>query len=73
VRQKKPDDLSSREREVAILIARGKSNGEIAEELVVSKRTIEKHIANIRSKLGFTQRSQIVRWAIETGLAKTGS
>ena len=69
--QKKPGGLSRREREVAALIAEGKSNGEIADDLVVSKRTIEKHIANIRSKLGFTQRSQIVRWAIETGLAKS--
>jgi DNA-binding CsgD family transcriptional regulator len=39
----------------------------------VSKRTVESHIANIRSKLGFTNRAQIVRWAIETGLVQTGS
>jgi non-specific serine/threonine protein kinase len=62
------DDLTPREREVAILIAQAKSNEEIAAELVVSKRTVEKHIANIRSKLGFTQRAQIVRWAIESRL-----
>jgi predicted ATPase/DNA-binding CsgD family transcriptional regulator len=67
-----PDELTHREREIAELIARGKSNGEIADELVVSKRTIEKHIANIRSKLGFSQRTHIVRWAFETGLVKAG-
>jgi predicted ATPase/DNA-binding NarL/FixJ family response regulator len=64
----KMDDLTGREREVAVLIGLGKSNGEIAEELVLSKRTVEKHVANILSKLGFTSRAQIVRWAIEHGL-----
>jgi non-specific serine/threonine protein kinase len=69
--RKKSDDLTVREREVAILIAQGKSNGEIAAEWVVSKRTVESHVANILSKLGFTNRAQIVRWAIETGLVKS--
>jgi predicted ATPase/DNA-binding NarL/FixJ family response regulator len=68
--RREPDDLTVREREVAALIARGKSNGEIAGELAVSKRTVEKHIANILSKLGFTNRAQLVRWAIEAGLAR---
>jgi non-specific serine/threonine protein kinase len=67
---KMPDDLTAREREIAILIAQGKSNGEIADELVVSKRTVEKHIANILSKLGVTGRTQIVRWVIQSGLLK---
>jgi predicted ATPase/DNA-binding CsgD family transcriptional regulator len=66
--RKKLDELTQRENEVAALIARGMSNGEIAEALVLSKRTVEKHMANIRSKLAFTERAQIVRWAIETGL-----
>ena len=63
-----PDALTLREREVATLIAQAKSNDEIAEELVVSKRTVEKHIANIRSKLGFTQRAEIVRWVLDNNL-----
>jgi non-specific serine/threonine protein kinase len=67
---KKPDGLTVREREVAARIAQGKSNSEIADELVLSKRTVESHIANILSKLGFTNRAQIVRWAIEIGLVK---
>ena len=62
--------LTEREREVVVLIARGLSNGEIADELVLSKRTVEHHIANILSKLGFTNRAQIVRLAVENGLAK---
>jgi DNA-binding NarL/FixJ family response regulator len=64
--------LTPREHEVAALIAHGLSNGEIADELVVSKRTVEKHIANILSKLGFTNRSQIVRWVIENRLIDAG-
>jgi DNA-binding NarL/FixJ family response regulator len=67
------DDLTEREREVAALITRGKSNGEIASELVVSKRTVEKHIANILSKLALTGRAQIVRWAIEHGLTQASA
>ena len=62
------DDLSEREREVAALIARGKSNGEIAAELVLSKRTVEKHISSILAKLALTNRAQVVRWAIDRGL-----
>ncbi len=57
-----------REREVAALIAQGKASREIAESLVVNSRTIEKHIENILSKLGFTSRAQIAAWAIEKGL-----
>ncbi len=64
----RPDELTEREREVAALIARGRSNGEIADELVLSKRTVEKHISNVLSKLAMTNRAQIVRWAIEHGL-----
>lgn len=71
--REKTDNLTMREREVAVLIAQGKSNGEIAGELVLSKRTVEKHIANILSKLGFTSRAQIVRWAIEHGLTQASA
>jgi non-specific serine/threonine protein kinase len=62
------DILTSREREIVALIGRGFANGEIASTLVLSKRTVEKHIANILSKLGFTTRAQIIRWAIENNL-----
>ncbi|HEU5102864.1 MAG TPA: LuxR C-terminal-related transcriptional regulator, partial [Roseiflexaceae bacterium] len=66
-------NLTEREREVAALIVQGKSNGEIASALVLSKRTVEKHIANILSKLGLTSRTQIVRWAIEHGLTQAST
>lgn len=62
--------LTAREREVAALVAQGKSNREIAEALVVSERTVESHVTNILSKLGFTSRAQIAVWTVEKGLGK---
>jgi DNA-binding CsgD family transcriptional regulator len=63
------EGLTQRERAVAALIARGKSNREIAEELVVAPRTIETHVSSILSKLGLTSRTQIAVWATEKGLS----
>jgi DNA-binding NarL/FixJ family response regulator len=60
--------LTARELEVARLIAAGMSNNETAEKLVVSKRTVETHLSNILSKLGFSSRKQISTWAQERGL-----
>jgi DNA-binding NarL/FixJ family response regulator len=62
--------LTRREREVAALISQGKSNRVIAEELVVSERTVEGHVNNILSKLGFHSRVQVAAWAIEKGLVQ---
>jgi DNA-binding NarL/FixJ family response regulator len=62
--------LTERERQVATLIAQGKSNREIAETLVISYRTVETHIANIMFKLGCASRSQVAAWAVEKGLMK---
>jgi len=63
----KLEGLTPREREVAELIVQGKTNHEIAVDLVLSKRTVEKHVANILSKLELTNRTQIVRWVLENG------
>jgi ATP/maltotriose-dependent transcriptional regulator MalT len=65
------DGLTSREREIAVLIGLGKTNGEIASELVLSKRTVESHVSKILSKLGLASRGKILRWAIEHGLTET--
>jgi tetratricopeptide (TPR) repeat protein len=62
--------LTGREREVAALIARGQSNREIAEALVVSERTVESHVTNILAKLGFSSRARIAVWAADKGLGK---
>jgi non-specific serine/threonine protein kinase len=61
--------LSRREGEVAELIARGLTNRQIAERLVISERTADNHVANILSKLSFSTRAQIAAWTIERGLA----
>ncbi|TMC97588.1 MAG: response regulator transcription factor, partial [Chloroflexi bacterium] len=63
--------LSAREREVAALVAQGRSNREIATHLVLSERTAEAHVSNILGKLGFTTRAQIAAWAVEKGLTTT--
>jgi predicted ATPase/DNA-binding CsgD family transcriptional regulator len=60
--------LTAREREVARLVAQGKSNRTIADELVVGVSTVEAHISHIFTKLGFSSRSQIAAWAVEKGL-----
>jgi len=62
--------LTGREREVAALIAQGRSNREIADRLVVSERTVESHVANILFKLGFASRTQVAAWVVEVGLDK---
>ena len=68
IAKEKFDGLTAREREVAALIAQGKSNREIADALVLSERTIEGHVSNILTKLDFTARAQIAAWAVEKGL-----
>jgi non-specific serine/threonine protein kinase len=57
---------------VAALIAEGRTNGEIAEALFVSKRTVETHVGSILSKLGFTTRAQIIAWVLANGAAISG-
>ncbi|WP_394378336.1 response regulator transcription factor [Saccharopolyspora spinosa] len=54
--------LTKREREVAALVTAGKTNKEIAADLVISQRTAEAHVENILSKLGFTSRAQVISW-----------
>ena len=56
--------LSAREREVADLVSRSMSNRDIAAHLVLSERTVETHVRNILTKLGFTSRTEIVAWVL---------
>jgi NarL family two-component system response regulator LiaR len=64
------DDLTPRELEVLKLIAEGLNNRGIAEELVISEKTVKNHINNIFSKLHINDRSQAILYAIRMGLAK---
>lgn len=60
--------LTPREREVAALIALGRTNREIAAQLVLSERTVEKHVENVMQKLAFTSRAQVAVWAASQNL-----
>jgi non-specific serine/threonine protein kinase len=55
--------ISRRELQVARLIAAGRSNKQIAAQLVISQRTAENHVEHILTKLGFTSRAQVAAWA----------
>ena len=57
--------LTAREREVAMLIARGLSNRQIAETLVIAERTVTNHVEHIFDKLGFRSRAQVATWVTE--------
>ena len=61
--------ITPREREVLLLIARGRSNGEIAEELHMSSATAKTHVSRLLSKLGARDRAQLVVIAYESVLA----
>mgnify|MGYP001314738209 FL=1 len=65
--QAKYEILTDREKEVLVLIAKGFSNKEIAEQLVVSVKTIESHKAHIMEKLHLRTRPDLVRYAIKKG------
>jgi len=60
--------LSSREREILAYVARGLSDREIAEQLVLSPHTVHRHVANIRRKLGRTSRTAAVAEAARLGI-----
>jgi non-specific serine/threonine protein kinase len=60
--------LTAREREVAALVGRGLSNRQIAETLVITRRTAAAHVGHILAKLGFTSRTQVGIWAAEHDL-----
>ncbi|MFM1723735.1 MULTISPECIES: ATP-binding protein [Rhodococcus] len=59
--------LTRRERQVADLVARGLTNREISETLVISQRTAEGHVERVLAKLGFGSRTQIAAWVAEQG------
>ena len=65
-----PDDLTPREVEILGLLALGYMNPEIAEQLVLSVRTVETHRANIQRKTGLSSPAELIAYALENGLVE---
>ena len=61
-------ELTEREREVLELIARGLTNREIAEKMVISEKTVKTHVSNLLDKLGLEDRTRAAIWALKHGL-----
>lgn len=67
-RRHRTDDLSVREAEILRLVAQGRSDSQVAEQLFLSTHTIHRHVANIRTRLGVSSRAAAVARAIDRGL-----
>lgn len=63
-----PDDLTERETDVLRLLAQGKSNKEIAQQLSIGEKTVKTHVSNILGKLGVLSRTQAALYALRKGL-----
>jgi DNA-binding NarL/FixJ family response regulator len=61
------DPLTSREEEILLTVARGRTNSEIADELHISLSTVKTHLTSVMNKLGARNRVEIAMWAHETG------
>jgi ATP/maltotriose-dependent transcriptional regulator MalT len=68
-----PGGLTEREAEVLGLVAAGRTNQEVADALVLSRKTVARHLSNIFTKLGLTSRTAAAAFAYQHGLARPGS
>ena len=64
--------LSAREREILVGLARGRSNRELADDLIVSEATVKTHVSNLLTELGVRSRVQAVVLAYEAGVVRPG-
>lgn len=67
-----PEELTDREHEVLVLLARGVTNGEIAEQLFLGEATVKTHVSRVLMKLGLRDRAQAVVYAYEHGVVVPG-
>ena len=67
-REPRFEEVTDRERDVVRLVAQGRSNQEIAQELVISEKTVKTHVSNILTKLQLEDRTQLAIYAIKKGL-----
>lgn len=58
------DLLTEREKEIALLVTKGLSNKEIAENLFITRKTVENHLTQVYQKLGFKSRTQLTRYIL---------
>ena len=68
VRRRDRDTLSARERELVTLVAQGRTNAQIADQLYISIRTVSSHLDRIRDKTGCRRRADLTRLALSAGL-----
>lgn len=71
--ERPPLDLTPRETDVLALVARGRSNRQIAAELDLGLRTVESHVSNVLAKLGLTSRTEAALYAVRHQLVSSGS
>src|SRR5690606_10537577 len=68
-----PAPLTARQAEVLGLVARGRTNRQVADELFISDKTVARHVSNIFAKLGVSSRTAATAWAYEHGLVGTST
>jgi len=68
----KPADLSGREREILELVAHGESSKQIAKDIGIAPRTVERHVENIRHKLRARNKTHLIAKAISFGMLHVG-
>jgi two-component system, NarL family, response regulator LiaR len=71
-REPLPEELTDREKEVVRLVAKGMNNRDIANQLIISEKTVKTHISSILGKLSLDDRTQLAIFAIKHGLAGEG-